>query len=101
MASLSMPTASLRPRIAGTERASWHRPPTSTLRDGGDQGSPSGPDLNPQEGIWSLVKRDIGSLAAADLNQVTRAVKRKLKMLQYRPEVIDGCLAGTDLILDM
>jgi hypothetical protein len=46
------------------------------------------PDLNPQEGIWSLVKRDIGNLAAADLSQITRAVKRKLKMLQYRPEVI-------------
>jgi hypothetical protein len=57
------------------------------------------PDLNPQEGIWSLVKRDIGNLAAADLGQVTRAVKRKLKMLQYQPEVIDGCLAGTGLTL--
>ncbi len=58
------------------------------------------PDLNPQEGIWSLVKRDIGNLAAADLGQITRAVKRKLKMLQYRPEVIGGCLADTDLALD-
>ncbi|MFF0191296.1 transposase [Streptomyces sp. NPDC005244] len=58
------------------------------------------PDLNPQEGIWSLVKRDIGNLAAADLSQITRAVKRQLKMLQYRPEVIDGCLAGTGLVLD-
>ncbi|WP_455772866.1 IS630 family transposase [[Kitasatospora] papulosa] len=59
------------------------------------------PDLNPQEGIWSLVKRDISNLAAADLGQVTRAVKRKLKMLQYRPEVIDGCLAGTGLTLSV
>ncbi|WP_443064970.1 IS630 family transposase [Streptomyces sp. NBC_00576] len=58
------------------------------------------PDLNPQEGIWSLVKRDIGNLAAADLSQITGAVKRKLKMLQYRPEVIDGCLAGTGLTLN-
>lgn len=41
----------------------------------------------------------IGNLAAADLGQVTRAVKRKLKMLQYRPEVIDGCPAGTGLTL--
>ncbi|MET7319606.1 transposase [Streptomyces sp. NPDC005549] len=57
------------------------------------------PDLNPQEGIWSLDKLDIGNLAAADLGQVTRAVKRKLKTLQYRPEVIDGCLAGTGLTL--
>ncbi|MEU1489898.1 transposase [Streptomyces sp. NPDC005776] len=52
------------------------------------------PDLNSQEGIWSLVKRDIGNLAAADPSQVTRAVKRKLKTLQYRPEVIDGWSPG-------
>ncbi|MFG2368225.1 transposase [Streptomyces mirabilis] len=43
------------------------------------------PDLNPTEGVWSLVKRDLGNLAAADLSQITRAVKRKLKTLQYRP----------------
>ncbi|KPI04543.1 hypothetical protein OK006_7022 [Actinobacteria bacterium OK006] len=55
----------------------------------------SAPDLNPQEGVWSLVKRDIGNLAAADLSQISRAVKRKLKMLQCRPRVIDGCLTGT------
>ncbi|MFE6871182.1 transposase [Kitasatospora sp. NPDC057692] len=40
------------------------------------------PDLNPAEGVWSLVKRDIGNLAAADLGQITRAVKRRLKKLQ-------------------
>jgi hypothetical protein len=38
--------------------------------------------LNPQEGIWSLVKRDLGNLAAADLAQITRAVKRSLKQIQ-------------------
>jgi transposase len=58
------------------------------------------PDLNPQEGIWSLVKRDIGNLAAADLGQITRAVKHRLKTIQYRPHLIDGCLAGTGLITD-
>ncbi|MFJ3339428.1 transposase [Streptomyces sp. NPDC086766] len=52
------------------------------------------PDLNPQEGIWSLVKREISNLAAADLGQITRAVKRRLKRLQCRPELVDGCLAG-------
>ncbi|MFB7512702.1 hypothetical protein [Streptomyces sp. NPDC056144] len=41
--------------------------------------------MNPQEGIWSLVKRDIGNLAAVDLGQITRAVKRRLKQIQYRP----------------
>ncbi|MEV4041189.1 transposase [Streptomyces umbrinus] len=58
------------------------------------------PDPNLQEGIWSLVKRDIGNLAAVDLSQITRAVKCKLKMLQYRPKVINGYFAGTGLALD-
>lgn len=57
-------------------------------------------DLNTQEGIWSMVKRDIGNLAAADLRQITKAVKRGLKRIQYRPEVVDGCLAGTGLVMD-
>jgi transposase len=43
------------------------------------------PDLNPREGVWSLVQNDLGNLAAADLGQITRTVKRKLKALQYRP----------------
>ncbi|MEU1229643.1 transposase [Streptomyces sp. NPDC005828] len=56
------------------------------------------PDLNPQEGIWSLVKRDIGNLAAADLGQIIKAVKRRLKQIRYRPDFVDSCLAGTGLI---
>ncbi|MEV7675938.1 hypothetical protein [Streptomyces sp. NPDC088752] len=39
--------------------------------------------------------------AAADLGQITRAVKRRLKTLQYRPDAIDGCLAGTDPALEL
>ncbi|WP_323748932.1 hypothetical protein [Streptomyces sp. PR69] len=56
--------------------------------------------MNPQEGVWSLVKRDIGDLAAAGLGQITRAVKRRLKQIQYRPDLVDGCLASTSLIAD-
>ncbi|MEW2426278.1 transposase [Streptomyces nigra] len=58
------------------------------------------PDLNPQEGTWSLVKREIGNLAAGDLTQITRAVKRQLKRIQYRPELVDACLATTGLHLE-
>lgn len=43
-----------------------------------------------------LVKRDLGNLAAG-LGQITQAVPRKLKVLQYRPHVIDGCLTSTGL----
>ncbi len=57
-------------------------------------------DLNPQEGIWSLVKRAIGNLAAANLDQLAAAVKRSLKETQYRPDHIDGCLMGTGVTID-
>ncbi|MET9695254.1 winged helix-turn-helix domain-containing protein, partial [Streptomyces sp. NPDC006514] len=46
------------------------------------------------------VSRDIGNLAAADLCQITRAVKRRLKQIQYRPDLVDECLSGTGLIMD-
>lgn len=58
------------------------------------------PDLNPTEGIGALVKRDLGNLAAADLGEITRAVKRRLKKIQYRPDLVDGCIAATGLSLD-
>ncbi|WP_411146804.1 hypothetical protein [Streptomyces sp. x-80] len=56
--------------------------------------------MNPQEDIWSRVKRDIGNLAAADPSQITRAVKRRLKQIRYRPDAVDGCLAGTGLVMN-
>jgi transposase len=58
------------------------------------------PELNPAEGIWSLLKRAIASFAAADLDGLVRIVKRKLKKIQYRPHLINGCLAGTGLTLE-
>ncbi len=33
----------------------------------------------------ALVKREVGNLAAAALAQMTKAVKRSLKQIQYRP----------------
>lgn len=58
------------------------------------------PDLNPQEGVWSLVKQTIGNLAVANLDQLARVVKRSLKQIQYRPHLVDGCLAGTGPTMD-
>ncbi|MEU9015148.1 hypothetical protein AB0D12_36545 [Streptomyces sp. NPDC048479] len=52
------------------------------------------------EGIWSLVKRTIGNLAAANLDQLARAMKRSLNQIQYRPHLVNGCLTGTGLTMD-
>ncbi len=58
------------------------------------------PELNPAEGIWSLLKRAIANFAAADLDGLVRIVKRKLKKIQYRPHLINGCLTGTGLRIE-
>ncbi|WP_406015901.1 hypothetical protein OG520_35990 [Streptomyces sp. NBC_00984] len=42
----------------------------------------------------------VGNLAAVDLDQITQVVKRGFKQIQYRPDLVDGCLAGTGLIMD-
>ena len=43
------------------------------------------------QGIWSLTKRAMANFAAADLGGLVRIIKRKLKKVQYRPHLIDGC----------
>jgi transposase len=58
------------------------------------------PDMNPAEGIWSLLKRSMASFAAADLDGLVRIIKRKLKKIQYRPHLIDGFLADTGLTIE-
>ncbi|MFB7981272.1 winged helix-turn-helix domain-containing protein [Streptomyces vinaceus] len=42
----------------------------------------------------------IRNLAAPNPDQLARTVKRSLKQVQYRPDLIDGCLAGTGLTID-
>jgi hypothetical protein len=34
------------------------------------------------------------NFSAADLDGLVRIVKRKLNKIQYRPHLIDGCVAG-------
>jgi len=39
----------------------------------------------------------MANFAAADLDSLVRIVKHKLKKIQYRPHLIDGCLAAAGL----
>ncbi|WP_204069914.1 hypothetical protein [Planobispora siamensis] len=52
------------------------------------------------EGAWSLLKRAITNFVAADLDGLVRIIKRKLKKIQYRPHLLDGCLAATGLVIE-
>jgi hypothetical protein len=59
------------------------------------------PDLNPVEGIWSVLKR--GPLANVSFNgfaHLLQVIKHGLRRIQYQPGLIDGCLTGTGLGLE-
>lgn len=58
------------------------------------------PDLNPTEGVWSHVKRSLGNLAAATVDQLAAIVRNRLKRIQYRPDLLTGFLTQTGLTLD-
>ena len=55
------------------------------------------PDLNPVEGIWSLLRRKLANTAFPDADHLISAVRRGLCEIQYRPHLIDGVLAETGL----
>ena len=59
------------------------------------------PDLNPVEGIWSVLKR--GPLANVSFNgfaHLLQVIKHGLRKIQSQPALIDGCLTGTGLSLE-
>ncbi|MFK3735770.1 transposase [Streptomyces sp. NPDC088090] len=61
---------------------------------------PYTPDLNPVEGIWSLLRRGfLSNVAFADLDHLVRTIRRGLRKIQYRPQLIDGCLTATGLTI--
>jgi hypothetical protein len=61
----------------------------------------STPDLNPVEGIWSVLKRGVlANLAVARFAHLVQVIRHGLKKIQYQPGLIEGCLAGTGLALE-
>ncbi|MFJ8364637.1 transposase [Streptomyces sp. NPDC093984] len=58
------------------------------------------PDLNPVEWVWAHVKHSLANLAVVALDRLETLVRNRLKRLQYRPDTLDGFIAGTGLTLD-
>jgi hypothetical protein len=42
----------------------------------------------------------MANFAAADQGSLVRIIKRKVKKIEYRPHLINGCLAATGLKID-
>ncbi len=58
------------------------------------------PDLNPVEGVWAHVKRDLGNHVRVTVNQLITTIRTLLKGVQHRLDLIVGFLGQTDIALD-
>jgi transposase len=56
-------------------------------------------ELNPVERVWSVLKRSLANLVKRDLGQLTALARTRLRRMQYRPDLLEGFLAGTGLDL--
>jgi hypothetical protein len=54
-------------------------------------------ELNPVEPVWSHLKRSLANLSKHSIAELTALVKTRLKRMQYRPGLLVGFLAGTEL----
>jgi transposase len=59
------------------------------------------PELNPAEGVWSSLRRGLANLAPRGIDELTAAVKTRLKRMQYRRDgLLDGFIAETGFTLE-
>ena len=58
------------------------------------------PDLNPVEGVWSLLRRSYtANVAFKDPEHLAQTVRHGLAVIQRHPHLIDGCLKETGLTI--
>ncbi|WP_263303393.1 IS630 family transposase [Streptomyces sp. 135] len=61
---------------------------------------PYTPDLNPVEGIWSILRRTSqANTAFTNSDHLISRLRHGLRQIQYRSDIIDGCLTATGLTL--
>ncbi|WP_405965355.1 transposase [Streptomyces sp. NBC_00723] len=61
---------------------------------------PYAPDLDPVEGIWSLLRRGwLSNVAFSPPNTLDQRIRRGLRLIQYRSHLMDGCLDETGLAI--
>lgn len=55
------------------------------------------PDLNPDEGVWSLAKRDLANGCPLDVDQLMDDVICSINAIRTSPQKLRGCILQSDL----
>src|SRR5216117_227772 len=55
------------------------------------------PELNPDEGVWSLAKRDLANGCPLDADELMDDVIRSINVIRTSPDKLRGCILESDL----
>lgn len=61
---------------------------------------PYAPDLNPDEGVWSLAKRRLSNVCAMSVADLVGRVRRVLEAIRRRKDLLLACFGQAGLALD-
>jgi hypothetical protein len=55
------------------------------------------PELNPDEGVWSLAKREMANSCPHDVDELMDDVIRSINAIRTSPEKLRGCIVQSEL----
>jgi transposase len=55
------------------------------------------PELNPDEGVWSLAKRDIANTSPKNVDELMEDILRSIERIKISPKKLRGCILQSDL----
>jgi transposase len=55
------------------------------------------PELNPDEGVWSLAKRDIANTSPKNVDELMEDILRSIERIKASPKKLRGCIMQSDL----
>lgn len=55
------------------------------------------PELNPDEGVWSLSKRELANSRLLDLDELIAEVIRSIEQIRRSPQKLRGCILQSEL----
>jgi transposase len=55
------------------------------------------PELNPDEGVWSLAKRDLANGRPDDLEELVKDLIRSIDRIRKSPTKLRGCILQSEL----
>lgn len=60
---------------------------------------PYAPDLNPDEGIWSYLKRRLANVCCNSLEHLKKLLRREIKRLRPKADVVISCFEAAGLAI--